>query len=214
MIAALIAFGLMAVIALLILVSIKIITFINNYKIFQSRDDDCFDYAVIDYSTLKRLYQINPDGYELTSFGQLYRMTNSYGLAMKEVRIVFKTIFDYIHFEIDKKYNKKASRIASRRKQEERGLSKLRDLAQQDIDNLRAKLDAEFEQEKKKTQEIAANKRQPFGNLKPLISLNGDLVYYQDKQVYIDELGYYFTKDGKSISMSWRKNDGKYYCFN
>lgn len=205
MIAVLIVFGLMAVIALLILVSVKIIAFINNYKIFQIRDDDYFDYAVIDYSTLKRLYQINPDGYELTSFGQLYRINCRDGYALKEVRIVFKTIFDYLHFEIDKKYNKKTSRIASRRKQEEQGLSKLRDLAQQDIDNLRAKLDAEFEQEKKKTQEIAANMRQPFGNLKPLISLNGDLVYYQDKQVYIDELGYYFTKDGKFISMSWEE---------
>ena len=202
MIAALIAFGLMAVIALLVLVSVKIITFINNYKIFQSRDDDFFDYAVIDYSTLKRLYQVNPDGYELSDFGQLYRMTNSHGLALKEVRIVFKTIFDYLHFEIDKKYNKKTSQITKRHKQEEQGLRKLRDLAQRDIDNLRAKLDAEFEQEKKKTQEIAANMRQPFGNLNPLSSLNGNPIYFQGKQVYIDELGYYFTKDGKPISMS------------
>ena len=202
MIAVLIVFGLMAVIALLILVSVKIIAFINNYKIFQSRDDDFFDYAVIDYSTLKRLYQINPDGYELASFGQLYRINCRDGYALKEVRIVFKTIFDYLHFEIDKKYNKKTSRIASRRKQEEQGLSKLRDLAQQDIDNLRAKLDAELEQEKKKTQEIATNMRRPFGNLYPLISSNGDLAYFQGKQVYIDELGYYFTKDGEPISIS------------
>ena len=202
MIAVLITFGLMAVIALLILVSVKIIAFINNYKIFQSRNDDFFDYAVIDYSTLKRLYQINPDGYELTSFGQLYRINCRDGYALKEVRIVFKTIFDYLHFEIDKKYNKKTSRIASRRKQEEQGLSKLRDLAQQDIDNLRAKLDAEFEQEKKKTQEIAANMRQPLGNLKPLISLNSNPIYFQGKQVYIDGQGNYFTKDGEPISIS------------
>lgn len=202
MIAALIIFGLMAAIALLIPVSFKIINFAHSYRIFQKRDDDFFDYAVIDYSTLKRLYQINPNGYELSSFGQLYRINHNHGLAIREVRIVFKTIFDYIHFEIDKKYNKKASQIAKRRKQEGQGLSKLRDLAQQDIDNLRAKLDAEFEQEKKKTQEIAANMQRPFGSLKPLISSNGDLAYCQDKQVYIDELGYYFTKDGKSISMS------------
>ena len=202
MIAVLIVFGLMAVIALLILVSVKIIAFINNYKIFQSRDDDFFDYAVIDYSTLKRLYQINPDGYELASFGQLYRINCRDGYALKEVRIVFKTIFDYLHFEIDKKYNKKTSRIASRRKQEEQGLRKLRDLAKQDIDNLRAKLDAEFEQEKKKTQEIAANMRRPFGNLYPLISSNGDLAYFQGKQVYIDGQGNYFTKDGEPISIS------------
>lgn len=205
MIAALIIFGLMAVIALLVPVSFKIISFIHSYKKFQKRDDDFLDYAPIDYSTLKRLYQVNPDGYELTSYGQLYRINNNNGWTTKEVRIVFKTIFDYLYFEIDKKYNKKTSRIAKRRKQEKQGLSKLRDLAQQDIDNLRAKLDTEFEQEKKKTQEIAASMRQPLGNLKPSIRLNGNLRYYQDKQVYIDELGYYFTKEGKPILMPWEE---------
>lgn len=113
MIAVLIVFGLMAVIALLILVSVKIIAFINNYKIFQSRDDDCFDCAVIDYSTLKRLYQINPNGYELTSFGQLYRINHSDGYTLKEVRIVFKTIFDYLHFEIDKNTTRKLTELPS-----------------------------------------------------------------------------------------------------
>ena len=201
MIAALIIFGLMAAIALLILVSFKIINLIHGYKKFQKRDDD-LDYAVIDYSTLKRLYQINPDGYELSNFGQLYRMNNDNGWITREVRIVFKTIFDYLHFEIDKKYNKKTSQIAKRYKQEEQGLSKLRDLAQQDIDNLRAKLDAEFEQEKKRTQKIATNMRRPLSNLKPLISLNGNPIYFQGKQVYIDGQGDYFTKDGKSISIS------------
>ena len=204
MIAALIIFGLMAAIALLILVSFKIINFIHSYKKFQKRDDD-LDYAVIDYSTLKRLYQVNPDGYKLSDFNQLYRMNNSNCWTTREIRIVFKTIFDYIHFEIDKKYNKKNSQIAKRRKQEEQGLSKLRNLAQKDIDNLRAKLDAEFEQEKKKTQEIAASMRQPFGNLKPSVHLNGNLRYYQNKQVYVDELGYYFTKDGKPILMPWEE---------
>ena len=201
MIAALIIFGLIATIPLLILVSFKTISFIHGYKKFQRRDDD-LDYATIDYSTLKRLYQVNPDGYELTSFGQLYRMNNNNGWTTRELRIVFKTIFDYIHFEIDKKYHKKTSQIAKRRKQEEQGLSKLRDLAQQDIDNLRAKLDAEFEQEKKKTQEIATNVRRPLGNLKPLISLNGNPIYFQGKQVYINGQGDYFTKDGEPISIS------------
>ena len=201
MIAALIIFGLIATIALLILVSFKIINFIHGYKEFQKRDDD-LDYAVIDYSTLKRLYQVNPDGYKLSDFNQLYRMNNGNCWTTRELRIVFKTIFDYLHFEIDKKYNKKTSRIAKRRKQEEQGLSKLRDLAQQDIDNLRAKIDAEFEQEKKKTQEIAASMRQPLGNLKPLMSINGNPIYFQGKQVYIDGQGDYFTKDGKSISIS------------
>ena len=201
MIAALIIFGLMAAIALLIPVSFGTINFIHDYKKFQKRDDD-LDYAVIDYSTLKHLYQVNPDGYELSNFGQLYRINNDNGWMTREIRIVFKTIFDYFHFEIDKKYNKKTSRIAKRRKQEEQGLSKLRDLAQQDIDNLRAKLDAEFEQEKKKTQEIEASMRRPLSNLKPLISLNGNPIYFQGKQVYIDGQGDYFTKDGEPISIS------------
>ena len=201
MIAALIIFGPIAAIALLILVSFKTSDFIHSYKKFQKRDND-LDYATIDYSTLKRLYQVNPDGYELTSFGQLYRMNNNNGWTTRELRIVFKTIFDYIHFEIDKKYHKKTSQIAKRRKQEEQGLSKLRDLAQQDIDNLRAKLDAEFEQEKKKTQEIATSMRRPLGNLKPLISLNGNPIYFQGKQVYINGQGDYFTKDGEPISIS------------
>ena len=201
MIAALIIFELMAAIALLISVSFVIINFIHGYKKFQRRDD-FLDYATIDYSTLKRLYQINPDGYELSNFGQLYRINNDNGWMTREVRIVFKTIFDYFHFEIDKKYNKKTSRIAKRRKQEEQGLSKLRDLAQQDIDNLRAKLDAEFEQEKKKTQKIATDMRRPLGNLKPLISLNGNPIYFQGKQVYINGQGDYFTKDGEPISIS------------
>ena len=201
MIAALIIFGLIATIALLILVSFKTSNFIHSYKKFQRRDDD-LDYAVIDYSTLKRLYQVNPDGYELSNFGQLYRMNNDNGWTTRKIRIVFKTIFDYIHFEIDKKYHKKTSQIAKRRKQEEQGLSKLRDLAQQDIDNLRAKLDAELEQEKKKTQKIATNMRRPLSNLKPLTSLNGNPIYFQGKQVYIDGQGDSFTKDGEPISIS------------
>ena len=204
MIAALIIFGLMVAIALLILVSFETINFIHGYKKFQKRDDN-LDYAVIDYSTLKRLYQVNPDGYKLSDFNQLYRMNNGNCWTTREIRIVFKTIFDYIHFEMDKKYNKKNSQIAKRRKQEEQGLSKLRDLAQQDIDNLRAKLDAELEQEKKKIQEIAASMRQPFGNLKPIISLNGNPIYFQGKQVYIDGQGDYFTKDGKPIPMLWEE---------
>ena len=114
MIAALIIFGPIAAIALLILVSFKTSDFIHGYKKFQKRDDD-LDYATIDYSTLKRLYQVNPDGYELTSFGQLYRMNNNNSQTTRELRIVFKTIFDYIHFEIDKKYHKTTSQITKRR---------------------------------------------------------------------------------------------------
>lgn len=203
MIAALIILGFMGTIALLIWLGITIVAFIHDYNKFQKRDDN-LDYAVINYSTLKRLYQVNPDGYE-SAYGQLYRLKNYNGWTTREIRIIFKTIFDYIRFEVDKNHNKKTSHITKRRKQEEQGLSKLRDLAQQDIDNLRTKLDAEFEQEKKKTQEIAANMRRPLGNLKPLVYSNGDIKCYYDKAIYIDELGYYFTKDGKPILMPWEE---------
>lgn len=203
MIAALIILGFMGTIALLIWLGITIVAFIHDYNKFQKRDDN-LDYAVIDYSTLKRLYQVNPDGYE-SAYGQLYRLKNYNGWTTREIRIIFKTIFDYIRFEVDKNHNKKTSHITKRRKQEEQGLSKLRDLAQQDIDNLRTKLNAEFEQEKKKTQEIAANMRRPLGNLKPLVYSNGDIKCYYDKAIYIDELGYYFTKDGKPILMPWEE---------
>lgn len=203
MIAALMILGFMGTIALLIWLGITIVAFIHDYNKFQKRDDN-LDYAVIDYSTLKRLYQVNPDGYE-SAYGQLYRLKNYNGWTTREIRIIFKTIFDYIRFEVDKNHNKKTSHITKRRKQEEQGLSKLRDLAQQDIDNLRTKLDAEFEQEKKKTQEIAANMRRPLGNLKPLVYSNGDIKCYYDKAIYIDELGYYFTKDGKPILMPWEE---------
>lgn len=204
MIAALIVLGFMGAITLTIWLSVEIIAFIHDYRIFQRKDDD-LDYAAIDYSTLKRLYQVNPEGYQLSDFGQLYRLKKYNGWTTREVRIIFKTIFDYIKFDIDKKYNKKTSRITKRRKQEEQGLSKLRDLAQQDIDNLRAKLDAEFEQEKKKTQKIAASMRRPLGNLKPFVYSNGDIKCYHDKAIYIDELGYYFTKDGKPLLMPWEE---------
>lgn len=204
MIAALIILGLMGIIALVIWLGVTIIVFIHDYKVFQKRDDD-LDYAVVDYSTLKRLYQVNPDGYQLSDFGQLYRIGNNHGWTTREVRIVFKTIFDYIKFDIGKKHNKKTSHITKRREQEEQGLSRLRDLAQQDIDNLRAKLDAENEQETKRLKKIAASMQQPLGNLKPFVYPNGDIKCYQDKAIYVDELGYYFTKDGKPILMPWEE---------
>lgn len=47
--------------------------------------------------------------------------------------------------------------------------------------------------------------RQPLGSLKPLIALNGNLRSYQGKQIYVDELGYYFTKDGKPVLMPWEE---------
>ncbi len=204
MIAALIVLGLLISVTIVIMLCFGTGKLISGYKRFQARDDS-LDYAVIDYSTYKRLYQVNPDGYSFTEFGQLYRLNNNHGWTTREIRILFKSFKDYCEFLIDKNAKKKADKALKRNQQEAAGLDKLRTLAQQDIDNLRTKLDAEFEQEKKKTREIAASMRQPLGSLKPSVRLNGNLRYYQDKQVYVDELGYYFTKEGKPILMPWEE---------
>lgn len=195
MIAALIIVGLLITVTIVISLCFGFSELISGYKRFQMRDDS-LDYAVIDYSTYKRLYQVNPDGYKFTEFGQLYRLNNNHGWTTREVRILFKSFNDYCQFIIDKNAKKKADKILKRNQQEIAGLNKLRQLAQQDIDNLRAKLDEEFKQEQKKNEKIKANLRRPSGNLVPLIRANGEACYYRDKLLYIDEMGHYFTKDG------------------
>ena len=204
MIALLIIVAFFAGISLLAVLIATFCYLTSGYKRFQARDEE-MERAIIDYSTLKRLYQVNPNAYEFTNCGQLYRTSNHNGWTNKEVRICFKTIFDYMQFQADRKNKRKIDRLTERRKQESAGLEKLRNLAQQDIDNLRAKLDEEFKQEKKKNEKIAAAARQPFGELKPLVLSTGHAGYYRGSLVYVDELGYYFTKDGKALPISWEE---------
>lgn len=204
MITALIIIGLLITIAIVLMLCFGISKLISGYKRFQVRDD-ALDYAVIDYSTYKRLYQVNPDGYSFTEFGQLYRLDNNHGWTTREVRILFKSFKDYYHFIVDKNAKKKADKILKRNQQETAGLDKLRTLAQQDINNLRAKLDEEFKQEQKRNEKIAAAARQPLGKLKPLVLSTGHAGYYRGSPVYVDELGYYFTKDGKALPISWEE---------
>lgn len=205
MIAAFIVLGLMGGAALIITISVKLIQLNSGYKRFQVRDDTLLGYATIDYSTLKRLYQVNPDGYILSDYGQLYRLKNNHGWTTREVRICFKTFSDYCQFIIDKNNKEKRDKILKRNNQESEGLSRLRDLAQQDIDNLRRKLDEEFEQEKKKNEAILTSMRRPVGNLKPLVTIAGTVGCYCGKPVYVDEKGYYFTKDGTPITVPWEE---------
>lgn len=195
MIAALIVLGLLISAIIIIMLCFGTEKLISGYKRFQVRDDS-LDYAVIDYSTYKRLYQVNPDGYSFTEFGQLYRLNNNHGWTTREVRILFKSFKDYCEFLVDKNAKKKADKILKRSQQETAGLDKLRTLAQKDIDNLRKKLDEEFKQEQEKNDRI----RQTVNptELKPIPSPNG-CVKFCDEVLYID-------KDG-----SIRHNDGRYW---
>lgn len=195
MIAALIILGLLISAIIIIMLCFGTGKLISGYKRFQVRDDS-LDYAVIDYSTYKRLYQVNPDGYSFTEFGQLYRLNNNHGWTTREVRILFKSFKDYCEFLVDKNAKKKADKILKRSQQETAGLDKLRTLAQKDIDNLRKKLDEEFKQEQEKNDRI----RQTVNptELKPIPSLNG-CVKFCNEVLYID-------KDG-----SIRHNDGRYW---
>lgn len=195
MIAALIVLGLLISAIIIIMLCFGTGKLISGYKRFQVRDDS-LDYAVIDYSTYKRLYQVNPDGYSFTEFGQLYRLNNNHGWTTREVRILFKSFKDYCEFLVDKNAKKKADKILKRSQQETAGLDKLRTLAQKDIDNLRKKLDEEFKQEQEKNDRI----RQTVNptELKPIPSPNG-CVKFCDEVLYID-------KDG-----SIRHNDGRYW---
>lgn len=195
MIAALIVLGLLISAIIIIMLCFGTGKLISGYKRFQVRDDS-LDYAVIDYSTYKRLYQVNPDGYSFTEFGQLYRLNNNHGWTTREVRILFKSFKDYCEFLVDKNAKKKADKILKRSQQEAAGLDKLRTLAQKDIDNLRKKLDEEFKQEQEKNDRI----RQTVNptELKPIPSPNG-CVKFCDEVLYID-------KDG-----SIRHNDGRYW---
>ena len=159
MIAALIIIGLLVAVTVVIMLCFGTGKLISGYKRFQVRDDS-LDYAVIDYSTYKRLYQVNPDGYHFTEFGQLYRLNNNHGWATREVRILFKSFKDYCEFLVDRNAKKKADKALKRSQQETAGLDKLRILAQKDIDNLRKKLDEEFKQEQEKNDRIKADIRQ------------------------------------------------------
>lgn len=195
MIAALIIIGLLVTVTVVIMLCFGLSKLVSGYKRFQRRDDDALDYAVIDYSTYKRLYQVNPDGYNFSDYGQLYRLKNNHGWTTREVRILFKSFKDYCEFLVDKKAKKKADKILKRNQQETAGLDKLRTLAQEDIDNLRKKLDEEFEQEKKKNEKIQQTV-DPAG-LKPLLSPNGCIKCYNNEVLYVDKKGLIRHSDGR-----------------
>lgn len=198
MIALLVIAGLIVSIIFITTFLVRLSQLISGYKYFQRKDEESsIDYAIIDYSTLKRLYQVNPEAYTLTSYGQLYRLRNSHGWTVREVRICFKTIVDYCQFIHDKNNKEKTDATIKKNQKEVNGLNKLRDLTQEDIDNLRAKLDKEFQQEQEKNEKIKKNLRQIVtpAELRPFILPNGNIGCYNGQPCYVDSSGTIYQKD-------------------
>lgn len=140
-----ILFGIGAAIATLV-------EFLENFQRFQ--DSSSYESVVtLTFDTFKRIKDINPKAYQKSYYG-LYRI-DKYG--NREVRICFKTIFDYIKYLKDNKADDKREEYNQKHQREIDGLEKLRNLTQQDIDALYKEIDKENEKAKKEINRITTN---------------------------------------------------------
>lgn len=142
-----ILFGIGAAIATLV-------EFLENFQRFQDSDSNSYESVVtLTFDTFKRIKDINPKAYQKSYYG-LYRI-NKYG--NKEVKICFKTIFDYIKYLKDNKADDKREKYNQKHQREIDGLEKLRNLTQQDIDALYKEIDKENEKAKKEINRVTTN---------------------------------------------------------
>lgn len=140
-----ILFGIGAAIAALV-------EFLENFQQFQ--DSSSYESVVtLTFNTFKRIKDINPKAYQKSYYG-LYRI-DKYG--NREVRICFKTIFDYAKYLKDNKANDKREKYNQKHQREIDGLEKLRNLTQQDIDALYKEIDKENEKAKKEINRVTTN---------------------------------------------------------
>lgn len=140
-----ILFGIGAAIATLV-------EFLENFQRFQ--DSNSYESVVtLTFDTFKRIKNINPKAYQKSYYG-LYRI-DKYG--NREVKICFKTIFDYIKYLKDNKADDKREEYNQKHQREIDGLEKLRNLTQQDIDALYKEIDKENEKAKKEINRITTN---------------------------------------------------------
>lgn len=140
-----ILFGIGAAIATLV-------EFLENFQRFQ--DSSSYKSVVtLTFDTFKRIKDINPKAYQKSYYG-LYRI-DKYG--NREVRICFKTIFDYIKYLKDNKADDKREEYNQKHQREIDGLEKLRNLTQQDIDALYKEIDRENEKAKKEINKVTTN---------------------------------------------------------
>lgn len=185
-----ILFGIGAAIAALV-------EFIENFQQFQ-RSSSYESVVTLTFDTFKRIKDINPQAYKKSSY-ELYRI-NKYG--NREVKICFKTIFDYIKYLKDTKADDEREKYNEKHQREIDGLEKLRNLTQQDIDALYKEIDKENEKAKKEINRVATN-----------LSIDSQ----HSKIIVDDKVSYIFCdSNGK---LHWKtnglrdENNEKYYSF-
>lgn len=173
-----ILFGIGAAIATLV-------EFLENFQRFQ--DSSSYKSVVtLTFDTFKRIKDINPKAYQKSYYG-LYRI-DKYG--NREVRICFKTIFDYIKYLKDNKADDKREEYNQKHQREIDGLEKLRNLTQQDIDALYKEIDRENEKAKKEINKVTTNLS--INSQHPSIIVND-----KDSYIFCDSTGKLHWKTSK-----------------
>lgn len=173
-----ILFGIGAAIATLV-------EFLENFQRFQ--DSSSYESVVtLTFDTFKRIKDINPKAYQKSYYG-LYRI-DKYG--NREVRICFKTIFDYIKYLKDNKADDKREEYNQKHQREIDGLEKLRNLTQQDIDALYKEIDRENEKAKKEINKVTTNLS--INSQHPSIIVND-----KDSYIFCDSTGKLHWKTSK-----------------
>lgn len=177
-----ILFGIGAAIATLV-------EFLENFQRFQ--DSSSYKSVVtLTFDTFKRIKDINPKAYQKSYYG-LYRI-DKYG--NREVRICFKTIFDYIKYLKDNKADDKREEYNQKHQREIDGLEKLRNLTQQDIDALYKEIDRENEKAKKEINKVTTNLS--INSQHPSIIVND-----KDSYIFCDSTGKLHWKTSKLKDM-------------
>lgn len=173
-----ILFGIGAAIATLV-------EFLENFQRFQ--DSNSHESVVtLTFDTFKRIKNINPKAYQKSYYG-LYRI-DKYG--NREVKICFKTIFDYIKYLKDNKADDKREEYNQKHQREIDGLEKLRNLTQQDIDALYKEIDRENEKAKKEINKVTTNLS--INSQHPSIIVND-----KDSYIFCDSTGKLHWKTSK-----------------
>lgn len=138
---------------------------IHHYTDFNEVPDDIMT-ATLTWDLFQRMYEVNPDQYDVAfrqgisdSKTRLYYIRRTVPeknwYDYKKVYIRFKTIFAYLkacHYFVNEKYNKKQNK---KHQNEIEGIEALRNLTQQDIDNLQKKVDADFKRAQKTVEQVA-----------------------------------------------------------
>lgn len=122
--------------------------------------------ATLTWDLFQRMYEVNPDQYDVAFRSEIYESrTRLYYIRRivpakhyydcQKVYVRFKTIFAYLkacHYFTNEKYNKEQNK---KHQKEIEGIEALRNLTQQDIDNLQKKVDADFKRAQETVEKVA-----------------------------------------------------------